>query len=396
MKILLVCENYYPHQGGAELLFRNLAERFVQHGHTVTVLTQQLKDTAIQEEFNGVQIRRVPSFRSRYVFTFSSLGKAIKLARQHDLIQTTTFNGAPSAWLAARITGKPVVLTVHEVWLHKWKEIAEFPWLKRSIHALLERTIYLLPYDKYICVSQATERDLLGLGIAPPKVAQIYNGFDDKLWKLQQQGGQKERQKKRNMLRRAWGIQDTVQDTFVYLSWGRPGPSKGFEYLLQAVPLITARLPRSKLFLLLGSIENSMGIYRKKYQQLQSLIERLHLHDQVQIITPFSLSELGGYLQAADGVVIPSLSEGFGYTTLEALAMKKPVVVSDAGSLPEIVGGKYQIFKSKDVRDLAEKVVAIASGQWKKKAIPTFTWEKCIQSYLQVYSSVLAQKKRED
>ncbi len=380
MKILFICENYYPYQGGAELLFKNLAERFVQQGHQVTVLTRLLKGTTKQEELNGVQIERVPSFFSRYFFTFSSIWKAIKLARSHDLIQTTTFNGAPPAWLAARIAGKPVVVTVHEVWIGKWKKVTGFSWLNCQIHEWLERFLYYLPYDRYICISQATQRDLLRLGIAQNKVEQIYNGFDYDFWNPEHFQG-------REAMRKELG----VDEAFVYLSWGRPGPSKGFEYLLQAVPAISAKLPHSKLILLLGSGDDAMKIYRKKYRELQGIIERLHLHQQVQIITPFSHRELGNYLQAADGVIVPSVSEGFGYTTLEAMAMKKPVVVSDAGSLPEIVGGKYQIFKSKDIQDLANKVVAIASRQWQEKAVPRFTWDKCSKRYLQVYNAVLAE-----
>ena len=388
MKILFICEHYYPHPGGAELLFKNLAERFVQHGHQVTVLTRLLKGTPEREEINGVRIERVPSFFSRYAFTFSAIGKAIKLARSHDLIQTTTFNGAPPPWLAARLTGKPVVVTVHEIWLGKWKEVTGFSWLNSQIHEMMERFLYYLPYDKYICGSQATQRDLLRRGLVPSKVEQIYNGFDDAFWNQHHFRSRRAVRKELGVDEKEGGKKERDK-TFVYISWGRPGPSKGFEYLLQAVPAITTKLPQAKLILLLGAANNSMNAYQKKVRELSSFIERQHLQNQVTIITPFSHQELGDYLQAADGVVIPSVAEGFGYTTLEAMAMKKPLVVSDAGSLPEIVGGKYLIFKSKDVQDLANKVIAIASGQWQEKAIPKFTWEECCKRYLQVYDAVL-------
>jgi len=84
------------------------------------VLTHHLKRTPKKEIMNGVVIQRVPSFFSRYFFTFSSIITAVQLARKHDIIQTTTFNGAPPAWLAGKLARKPVVLTVHEVWQKKW------------------------------------------------------------------------------------------------------------------------------------------------------------------------------------------------------------------------------------------------------------------------------------
>lgn len=379
MNILLVCENYLPHYGGAEVLFKNLAERLTQQGHNCTVLTQRLRGTAATEHFSGVVVRRVPSFFSRYVFSFLAIPRAVFLARKHDLIQTTMFNGALPAWIAARLTGKPVVLTVHEVWVKKWPEITGFGWWKSKRHEFLERCIYRLPFDRYICVSQATQHDLLELSLPPTKVETIYNGLDYEFW-----NPQKITKTEIMALRKKLDL----HNRFVYFSWGRPGESKGFEYLIKAVPFITRKIPHSILLLMLGSGEK----YPQKYRQLLQLVQQLHLPENIRIIPSLTYTELRLYVAMADSVVVPSLSEGFGYTTLEAMAMKKPVVVSDAGSLPEIVGGQYQIFKSKDIQDLAEKVVAMASGQWKEKTTPLFSWEKCLHGYLRVYDEVLSRK----
>ncbi|MBI1968860.1 glycosyltransferase family 4 protein, partial [Candidatus Woesearchaeota archaeon] len=182
MKILFICENYYPHRGGAEVLFKKLAESYVKRGHSVTVLTHRLRGTRAREEIGGVQIERVDSAHSRYGFTFSSICKAITLARTHDIIQTTLFNGAPPAWVAAKIAKKPVVLTVHEVWAGKWKEITGFSVIKSAVHNFLERSIYRLPFDHYICVSEETKKDLLKQQISPQKVRRIYNGLDYAFW----------------------------------------------------------------------------------------------------------------------------------------------------------------------------------------------------------------------
>ena len=71
MKILFICENYYPHRGGAEVLFKKLAEGYVQRGHQVTILTHRLKNTPKKENVNGVVIRRVHSFFSRYILYYN-------------------------------------------------------------------------------------------------------------------------------------------------------------------------------------------------------------------------------------------------------------------------------------------------------------------------------------
>ncbi len=384
MRILFVCENYHPHYGGAEVLFKNLAEGSVKEGHAATVLTHWLKGTARSDVIGGVTVRRILSFSSRYLFTFFSIPAAIRLARKHDLIQTTTFNGAFPAWLAAKLAGKPVVLTVHEAWQGKWREITGFPRWKSALHEFLEGLIYRLPFDQYICVSQATKDDLLRQEIAPEKVEVIYNGLDYEFWnpKKVKAAVVKDIKKRHNLYHK-----------FAYFSWGRPGPSKGFEYLIKAVPLIAQQIPDSVLLLMLGSREK----YPQKYRELRWLIQELTLshqikQEQIQLLDSQPYEELRNYVQAADCIVVPSLAEGFGYTAVEALAMNKPLVVSDAGSLPEIVGGKYQVFRSKDVRDLAEKVVKIARKEFLHQPRKKFEWKESIWQYLGIYQKLLDQK----
>ncbi len=43
MKILFVIENYLPHIGGVELVFKNLSEALVKLGHEAIIVTHRLK-----------------------------------------------------------------------------------------------------------------------------------------------------------------------------------------------------------------------------------------------------------------------------------------------------------------------------------------------------------------
>ncbi len=380
MRILFVCENYIPHYGGAEVVFKNLAENYVKLGHEVSLITHRLKNTKKEEKINGVQVYRVNSFNSRYVFTFSSLLKAVKLAKKHDLIQTTTFNGAPPAWLAGKIAGKPVILTIHEVWVGKWKELTSFPRWKCWIHDLLEKAIYLLPYDHYVCVSNATKKDLLNLKlpkkIPESKVETIYNGLDYEFWNDKDIDQQKVKTIKKEL---------GLENKFVYFSWGRPGESKGFEYLIQAAPLISKQLPNSVLVLMFGAVEK----YPQKYAQLMALIKKINLQDKIKIIPSVPHQQLRYYLKAFDCAVIPSIAEGFGFNAVEAITMGIPAVISNAGSLPEIVSGKYLLFKSRDIPDLAEKVILAARGEYNQEAVRKYDWETSVKKYLGIYQKLL-------
>lgn len=378
MKILFVCENYYPHYGGAEVLFKNLAEGFVKKGHRVAIITTLLPGTKKFEEINGVKIHRVPCFNNRYLFSFISIPKTWKLARMADVIQTTTFNGAPPAWLGARLAGRPAVLTVHEVWVGKWKEVTGFSWLKSTMHDLLERMLYLLPFDKYICVSNATRKSLLDHGISEQKTVTIYNGFDYNFWNPKNFSNA-EAQKIRKEL--------GVEKNFVCLSWGRPGESKGFQYLIKAAPHIQEKISNIIILLMLGTKEK----YKQNYQQLAKLASRYQ--ETVKIIPSLPYQQLGTVIKAADCVIVPSLAEGFGYNVLEASSLGKPAVVSDAGSLPEVVSGKYRIFKSKNIVDLAEKVYLVSKGNMLTSKPKKYFWDDTIAGYLETYQNQIKEQQ---
>ena len=321
---------------------------------------------------NGTRIIRIGSFNSRYIFTFSALLQALRLGKKHDLIQTTTFNGAFPAWIAGKINKKPVVLTVHEVWAGKWKEVTEFSRIKATIHDLLERMIFLLPFDRYVCVSQATKMDLVKRGIKEEKIKVVYNGIDYSFWN-RNHVTKKEIEEVREKL--------SLPGKIIYFSWGRPGTSKGFEYAIKAASLAAEKNPNFILMLMLGSPHR----YKQKYHELLSLITKANQNDIIKVIPSVSYPELRTLLAAIDYVIIPSVAEGFGYAAAEAAALDKPMIVSDAGSLPEVVSGKHLIFSSKNVADLAEKMVKMSKGEYQETEKKQFKWDETMAGYLQVY-----------
>ena len=375
MKILFVCENYIPHYGGAEVVFKNLAEGYVKQGNNVLVITQLLPGTKKTEIINGVHVKRIKSFNSRNLFTFLSIPSVLKFAKTCDIIQTTSFNGAPPAWLGGLLRKKKVAITVHEVWIKKWGQVTNFSFIKAKIHDILERLIYLLPYDKYICVSDSTKKDLLKIGVKEDKVERIYNGVEYQFWNPDRFDD------KSLTIRKKFNL----ENCFVYFSWGRPGPSKGHEYIIRAVPKIKEKVKNSKLLLMLSTSEQ----YKKGYAELVQLVNELGLQEDIKIIPPVNHLELGLYLKSFDCAVIPSIAEGFGFNCAEAMTMGIPVVASDAGSLPEVVSGKHLIFKSKNIEDLANKVVKISNGEWIEAPLKIFEWNDSMKKYLDIYENLL-------
>ena len=366
MKILFVIENYAPHIGGVEMLFKNLAEGLAKK-HDVTIITHRPKGAPRSEVINGVRIQRIECMQSRYLFSFLAIPKAIIEARKADVIHTTTFNGAFPAWLASKLTGKRCVITVHEVWVGKWRQYTSMSLIQAGLHNFFERLIYLLPFDRYAAVSNSTRSQLLTIGKSPDKTATVYNALD--------YGHFNPRKHDRKTIRAEYEL----QDKFVCLTYGRPGPSKGIECAIKAVQLIN--IPKLRFMFILSKDRQ----YRMQLRKNKNLIRKLGIENRVIMLDPVSYKMLPKYIRAADCVVVPSLAEGFGYTAAEACALGVPVVATRTTSLPEVVSGKYLLVTPGSSEEIATAVERVYHGKYNRVPLKKFPPERNVRGYRKIY-----------
>jgi glycosyltransferase involved in cell wall biosynthesis len=106
-------------------------------------------------------------------------------------------------------------------------------------------------------------------------------------------------------------------------------PMKGIATLLEAVAKL--RTERDHLQLLLVSKPQAGG-------RTEQIVERLAIRDQVRFVHGVSDIELVEIMGSAEVACVPSLYEGFSLPTAELMACGTPLVVSDAGAIPEVVG----------------------------------------------------------
>jgi glycosyltransferase involved in cell wall biosynthesis len=372
MNILFILENYLPHIGGVEIVFKNLCEGLSKKGYTINIITHRIKNSKKFEVINGVNIHRINCFNSRYLFSFLSIFKCIKFAKKANLIHTTTFNGAFPAWITSKIFKKKCIITIHEVWIGKWHELTKMNLFSCKIHDFLERLIYLLKFDKYICVSKSTQKQLIDIGIKKNKIKVIYNGLDYNHWNPKKYNENKIRK------------QLKLDKNFVYLFTGRPGISKGLEYLIKAVPIISKKINNSKLL----AIVSKDKAYEKRYKYIVELIKKLDIENKIILHDPVKYKELPNFVKAVNCVVVPSLSEGFGFAAAEACAMDKPVVAINTTSLPEVVSGKYILIKQKNEKEIAKGIQKIYNNKFKESKLRKFTMEDNIKKYVDVYKQI--------
>jgi glycosyltransferase involved in cell wall biosynthesis len=367
--LLFVVENYPPHIGGVEIVFKNVCEGLAARGHDVTVLTRLLPATKRKEVRGGVRIIRIPSANNRYLFTLAAIPHAIRLAKHADVIHTTTFNGAPPAWLAARLRGKPVIITVHEIWIGKWRVYTNFSPLTAFLHDLLERMVFLPRFDRYACVSESTRRQFIAAKPAlASRVVTIHNGFDPEHWSRARADAATLRSS------------HALDSAFVILGFGRPGTSKGFDYLIDAFPIVKRSVKNARLVLILS-----------KDKQYAHEVERMkkRAHKDVLFLPSQPYDVLPSFAQMADCIVVPSLAEGFGYAVLEAVASGTPVVASDTTSIPEVIGGKHVLVRPANPAAIAKGILAVKANKYAVAPKRSFPWSEAVAAYEREYRGLL-------
>ena len=139
---------------------------------------------------------------------------------------------------------------------------------------------------------------------------------------------------------------------------------------------------------------------------LQSLVGRLGLAERVTFVGAVPHAEVPAELAKLDVYVALSRQESFGVAVLEAGAAGRPLVVSDAGGLPEVVrNGITGIVVPKDdpaaaagaLLDLVmDPSKRIALGEAARRHVQEYyAWERCVEKMLSVYEgTILSSNKR--
>ncbi|MCA9896551.1 MAG: glycosyltransferase family 4 protein [Ardenticatenaceae bacterium] len=133
------------------------------------------------------------------------------------------------------------------------------------------------------------------------------------------------------------------------------------------------------------------------FEEVFTTIDELGLHDKVRHLTGIFDEELAHFYHAAGVLVTPSHYEGFGLPALEAMHCGCLVIVSNRGSLPEVVGQAGMQLPLDDevvwtdalrrvLTDSALRQKMITRGHDQAK---TFTWQKAAQMTLEIYKDVV-------
>jgi len=116
------------------------------------------------------------------------------------------------------------------------------------------------------------------------------------------------------------------------VSVGRISPSKGYEYLIEAMRQVVRLNPYANLEII-GGADDSKQKYLSK---LKTLVSRYSLDYNIKFLG--HRSDVGGVLASAHMLVMPSVvEESFGRVIIEAFASGVPVIATQVGAIPEII-----------------------------------------------------------
>lgn len=311
--LAMVSSYYPPLVGGIASQVHGTAQALVQLGVDTHVITRHWDAEApavtSAVESTGITVHRLNTGKQRwqasptYIWQVASLVRGIRPAviHAHELLLPTT-----AALAAKRVTGRPVVATVHS----SGSELGECARLQRATLGSQRVQYVRSAVDCFVAVSKAVAADMEAIGIPPQKRVVIPNGVD-------MQRFQPVTPDAKGELRRRLGLPDGILVVYT----GRLAPEKRVLPLAQQWPSLRQAYPDATLVLV------GEGPEMDALRSLQ--LPGIWLAGPQQDTAPF--------LQAADLFVMPSVSEGFSLSTLEALACGLPAVATKVGAIPDLV-----------------------------------------------------------
>ena len=176
---------------------------------------------------------------------------------------------------------------------------------------------------------------------------------------------------------------------------GRLIEAKGLMDLVEALP----HCPADLTLVFVGT-----GPFK---QALQAQAAWLKLVTRVHFMPPRKMEELPQVMNALDALLLPSRTtatwkEQFGRVIIEAQACGTPVIGSDSGAIPEVVGQGGLVVREGNVQDIAAAIcrlketpsLLLEMGQAGRRQVEElYTWKRVAERMRDIYEKMMRQPR---
>lgn len=252
---------------------------------------------------------------------------------------------------------------------------------------LLRRTVRPLVH-RYVAVSHDLESWLLDtVRVRPDRLRQIYNGVDTEVFKPR-------RGSRPPVLPNRFATERSV----VFGTVGRLQTVKDQPTLARAFVELVRTHPAARETARLAIVGDG-----PLKSDCEAILRDAGMLDLAWL--PGERDDVARCLQAFDVFVLPSIAEGISNTILEAMASGLPVIATNVGGNPELVaaGETGALVPAGQPEAMASAMRAYLGtpalvnrhgGEGRRVAASKFALATMVQSYLEVYDSVLAGRSR--
>ena len=375
IRLLQLVHGYPPAIGGVEIHTRDRSERLVaDHGFHVTVLTTNQYTTAgfrdrkqptmprqHHEMQNGVHVQRFPvrAAAAPALRVASSIAYRVR-APGNDVLRTLYSGPISPGMMRATREARPDVICAasfplnHMTYPFRLSEPRPPIVLISAIHTnddwgFDRPNLLRLVNQSYATVAHTdTEREwLIAHGADPERVRVMGVGID-----------RDELRPRPGAFRTAHGIPN---DAYLVAYFGQLAEHKGIDVLVQTLPKLVARQPNAWL-----AVAGSRTPFANRLEQLSGELPGA-VRERMRLLIDIDDQTKADLLGDCDVFASPSQVESFGFTTIEAWSLGKPVVVGDAPSQRSVVaeGTTGLIVSHGDQDQLADALMQLTNPEFR-------------------------------
>jgi len=293
------------------------------------------------------------------------------------------------------------VVTIHGIEYEFLPEYYKFP---QSLYLNKSTEYAVRKADRLIAVSKWTKKQMVErLGADETKIKVIYEGVGKRIVKA------KKGQFKSNYMRYIRQKYGLKKPYILFVGTIQPRKNlvrliEAFSRLLKLFNKVDSSLAGARVNTPMKNRGSQKGINLAAYQlviagkkgwldeKIYQAPEKYGVSKRVRFTGRVAEPDLAAVYKGAELFCWPSLMEGFGLPVLEAMSLGVPVVTSNRGALPEVVGKAGLMVDPTRVEDITEAMKLVLESKELKQGlvekgyrqVKKFSWEKAAKETLEV------------